>query len=75
MTTEEQLKQQNEVMKKAIIAKYSGMTIEEIADDVVLLTDKAIEQGFNAGLEIMRNKVQENIKNWEREQILKVLMS
>lgn len=75
MATEKELKELNEVMRTSIIEKYKTMTVEQIADDVMILTDKAITQGFDAGVELTRKKVQENIQNWEREQIMKVLMS
>ena len=61
-------------MKELIAKKYSTMTYEQIAEDVMALTSKAIELGFDTGVETMRNKVHENVKNWERDQILKAIM-
>jgi hypothetical protein len=75
VATQEQHDEQIKLFKSAIINKYSAMTLDQIADDVIVLVDKAMASGFDAGVEITRQKVNENIKNWEREQILKVLMT
>jgi hypothetical protein len=68
MNTEEQK------LKAAMISKYEEMTAEEIVNDVMILVDKAIQQGLDAGFNLAKEKIKNNIQDWERKEIMKVMM-
>lgn len=67
MNTEEQK------MKAAIVAKYAEMTHEQIADDVMLLVEKALRKGIDAGFDLAKKKVKEAMTEFEIKTLIALI--
>ncbi len=70
MTHEEEI----QLLRANMVEKIAKQTPEQTADMVLTLMDEAISKGVDAGFELAKTKMKENIKAWEREQILKTFM-
>ncbi len=57
-----------------LYARYKEMTLEEIVDDVLFLSDKLVDGAFDSGFIYAREKINKAIKEWENKEIMKVLM-
>lgn len=67
------MEKSDELIRAAMIKKYNSMSIDEIVEDVSILLDKAIQQGFDAGFELAKSKMLDGISRWKREKIMEIL--
>lgn len=62
-------------IKEAIVRKYADMTLDQIADDVILIVESAARKGIDAGYELAKKKLMDGIIDWERQEKLKAIFN